>query len=320
MSITKVDGGYRVDIRPSGRNGKRYRRTFETKTEAAKYEKYILSQHHNKEWLDSPIDKRPLLELIERWFYFHGKNLKEGVKTRQKLQATCLLMGNPQSHQINTNLFLNYRAQRLEKVCPNTVNLELKRLQGVYSVLIAAGDYIGEHPLKVVPMVKVPSREQAFLTKMQIPHLLSLLTGDMLLIVKICLSTGARWSEAQNLTSSHVLADRINFIDTKNGKNRTVPITPSLREEIPNGNGRLFADCYNDFLIVLRASGIALPKGQASHVLRHTFASHFVMNGGNILTLQKILGHSSIQMTMRYAHLAPEHLQEAARLNPIASL
>jgi integrase len=46
------------------------------------------------------------------------------------------------------------------------------------------------------------------------------------------------------------------------------------------------------------------------HALRHTFASHFVMNGGNILTLQKILGHSDIKMTLQYAHLAPDFLGE----------
>ncbi len=62
-----------------------------------------------------------------------------------------------------------------------------------------------------------------------------------------------------------------------------------------------------------------LPAGQASHVLRHTFASHFVQGGGNILILQKILGHSSLAMTMRYSHLAPEHLADALRLNPLAS-
>jgi integrase len=42
------------------------------------------------------------------------------------------------------------------------------------------------------------------------------------------------------------------------------------------------------------------------HDLRHTFASHWVMNGGDIFRLQKILGHKSIQMTQRYAHLAPD--------------
>jgi site-specific recombinase XerD len=44
------------------------------------------------------------------------------------------------------------------------------------------------------------------------------------------------------------------------------------------------------------------------HALRHTFASHFVMNGGNLLALQKILGHSDLKMTMIYAHLAPDFL------------
>ncbi len=42
------------------------------------------------------------------------------------------------------------------------------------------------------------------------------------------------------------------------------------------------------------------------------------MNGGNILTLQKILGHTTVAMTMRYAHLAPDHLQDAVRLGPVA--
>jgi site-specific recombinase XerC len=41
------------------------------------------------------------------------------------------------------------------------------------------------------------------------------------------------------------------------------------------------------------------------HDLRHTFASHWVMGGGDVFKLQKILGHKDIKMTMRYAHLAP---------------
>jgi len=45
-----------------------------------------------------------------------------------------------------------------------------------------------------------------------------------------------------------------------------------------------------------------------------------MMNEGNILTLQRILGHASLTMTMHYAHLGPEHLQEAKSLNPLARL
>lgn len=61
-------------------------------------------------------------------------------------------------------------------------------------------------------------------------------------------------------------------------------------------------------------------KGQASHVLRHTFESHFMMNGGNILTLQNVLGHSTVTVTMRYAHLAPEYLQAAVSLSPLVGI
>lgn len=67
----------------------------------------------------------------------------------------------------------------------------------------------------------------------------------------------------------------------------------------------------------MQRAGIETPAGQLMHVLRHTFASHFMMNGGNILVLQRILGHTDIKVTMRYAHFAPDHLSEALRLNPL---
>jgi len=50
------------------------------------------------------------------------------------------------------------------------------------------------------------------------------------------------------------------------------------------------------------------------HTLRHTFASHFVMRGGSLVKLQVILGHASIKMTLRYAHLAPDHLAGATSI------
>ena len=52
-------------------------------------------------------------------------------------------------------------------------------------------------------------------------------------------------------------------------------------------------------------SGLKLPRGQLTHVLRHTFASHFMMNGGNILVLQKILGHSKFNYDDALCTLGP---------------
>ncbi len=70
----------------------------------------------------------------------------------------------------------------------------------------------------------------------------------------------------------------------------------------------------------MKKANIDLPKGQRTHVLRHTFASHFMMNGGNILVLQQILGHSTIMMTMQYSHFSPDHLDAAVTLNPFDNL
>jgi site-specific recombinase XerD len=70
----------------------------------------------------------------------------------------------------------------------------------------------------------------------------------------------------------------------------------------------------------LKNAGIELDKGQNTHILRHTFASHFIINGGNVLVLQKILGHSDIRMTMIYAHLASDHLQYALKFAPVVKM
>lgn len=141
------------------------------------------------------------------------------------------------------------------------------------------------------------------------------------LVVKICLSTGARWREAVNLTRSQVTKYRITFVRTKGKKNRSIPISKELYEEIMALDGfNFFTDCYFQFLSVMEKTSIVLPRGQLTHVMRHTFAAHFMMSGGNILALQKILGHHDIKMTMRYAHLAPDHLETALRFNPLATL
>lgn len=66
---------------------------------------------------------------------------------------------------------------------------------------------------------------------------------------------------------------------------------------------------------VLGAAGCHVPA-KPWHALRHTFASHFMMAGGNILSLQKLLGHGTLTMTLIYAHLSPDHLAaEVARMS-----
>lgn len=123
--------------------------------------------------------------------------------------------------------------------------------------------------------------------------------------------------EAEKLKRSQITAGKVTFIKTKGKRNRTIPIDPEILAKLPKKNGALFSPCYYAFRSALERARIELPAGQLTHVLRHTFASHFMMNGGNILVLQRILGHTDIKMTMRYAHFAPNHLEEALLLNPL---
>ena len=101
-----------------------------------------------------------------------------------------------------------------------------------------------------------------------------------------------------------------------------VPVTPELVAAIKKHWQTYgpFTNCIGVFRLVLLSTSIKPPRGQASHILRHTFAAHFIMGGGHIVTLKEILGHASLNMTMRYAHLAPEHLHDAIRLGPLAGI
>ena len=72
--------------------------------------------------------------------------------------------------------------------------------------------------------------------------------------------------------------------------------------------------------MALARTELKLEPGQMTHVLRHTFASYFVKATNDILSLQKILGHSDLKMTMRYAHLAEGHLDKVIANNPLVAL
>ncbi len=332
MAIKKVDSGWLVDIQPGGRGSKRYRKTLATKGEAMAYEAWLKSKVlTTPEWQPAKRDLRRLSELVDLWHEHHGRNLRAGEDTYKRLKALCVSLGNPFLDRFEAGMFAEYRKQRLESgTAANTINREHAYLRSVFNEAKRLGHWKKENPLSSVRQIKVTERELSYLSKQDIKLLLKILgssrSRDTLLIAKICLATGARWSEAEKLKPSQVRDGQIHFSNTKSGKNRSVPIPDDLLDELnvqikKRGEfGRLFQYSYNAFRLAIKSSGISLPEGQMTHILRHSFASHFMMNGGNILVLQRLLGHSSLTMTMRYAHLSPDHLIEAKKLNPLSNL
>ncbi|HGG5528321.1 TPA: tyrosine-type recombinase/integrase [Salmonella enterica subsp. salamae serovar 21:z10:[z6]] len=339
MSVRKLPTGewiadfYTVD-RKNGKEGKRIRKKFSTKGEALAFENYTLQKIEDSPWLGDGKDNRRLSDLVNLWFDRHGITLKDGEKRKSSMLWAAECMGSPLATEFSAQLFTAYRAKRLDgnfartkrvlKVSPRTMNLEHAYFLAVFNELKRLGEWQAPNPLENVRQFRTDESEMAFLTTEQIELLLEECrrssAKDLEMVVKVCLATGARWSEAEKLKRSQIAAGKITFTKTKGKRNRTIPLDPEFAAELPKKNGNLFSPCYYAFRSALERAGIELPAGQLTHVLRHTFASHFMMNGGNILVLQKILGHTDIKMTMRYAHFAPNHLEEAAKLNPLKCL
>ena len=311
--------------------GRRIRKNFATKGEALAYENYLEEQANQKPWINEKIDKRRLSELIQSWYSLHGQTLKDGQTRLKAMLFASDCMDNPLATNFTAKQFTTYRQKRIDgeiyrtdrikTVAPRTMNLELTYFKAMFNELIRLGEWQHKNPLELVRSFKTDEQEMAYLSKEQIQSLLHSCqqnsATDLTIIVKICLATGTRWSEAESLKSAQAKDGKITYINTKGKRNRTIPISDELFQQIPNKNGQLFTSCYSAFRSALDRTGIELPDRQLTHVLRHTFASHFMMNGGNILVLQKILGHTDIKMTMRYAHFAPDHFEDAVRLNPL---
>jgi len=318
----QADTHWLVDMYPFGRNGQRVRKRFSTKAEAERFENYITLKAKKEGWISVTNDDDRLNDLIENWFNLHGQALSDGKKRQNKLFALSKVMGNPVAKTFDKTHFSAYRKLRLENVSIKTVNNEQTYLNALFNELIRLGEWDNDNPIAGMRALKYKTPEMGYLQPPQIPILLDELGNsrnkNVQLIAKICLSTGCRWGEAEALRSEHVSNNKITFVNTKGNKPRTVPISPDLAAQFPKERGQLFGSSLKAFREGMARTGIQLPTGQMSHVLRHTFASHFMMNGGNILVLQRILGHASIVDTMKYSHFAPEHLEDAVRLNPLA--
>lgn len=307
------------------RGAKRIRKSFDSKAEAKRFETFVIVKRaEGRGWNRSKADHRTLKQLIKLWFNAKGVHLKDGGRRKRCLHAMAEFMGNPIARTVMPAAFLAYRAHEIQKGASKKIlNNHLGYLNAVYNRLNRLNEIDLDNPIRNVEMIRLDERELSWLTVEQIRNLLKIIeefsqNPHVHLLTRICLATGARWGEAKNFQLSHVQKGKLTFVNTKSGKSRSVPLSKELFEEIRKHLTEYggFSFSLSAFRRALDKSGIELPPGQATHVRRHTFASHFVMNGGDILSLQKILGHASLVMATRYAHLKADHLIVALRLSP----
>ncbi len=223
-----------------------------------------------------------------------------------------------------------YKTERLqEDVTPATVNRELSLLRHLFNKAIEWG-YLNKNPMQGVKLLKEPPGRTRYLRTEEIERLLDVIDsfpGDIKSYLKpvalIALHTGLRKKEILQLKWKDIYFEKrkITVSITKTNEIRIVPMNETLYRELKeisrdaeseylfcNKKGESFGNVRKSFDRALKIAGI---EDFRFHDLRHTFASHLVMNGCDIRTVQRLMGHKNIKMTMRYSHLSRSHLQDA---------
>ena len=225
-----------------------------------------------------------------------------------------------------------YRAVRLRSVSKSSTNREMALLKVMFNLAIDWG-FVSENPLRKVKMFSekdnlkervLTEDEEARLLAASAPHLRPVITG--------LLTTGARRSELMALRWISIDLERgtILLTKTKAGRNRVIPINAELHEVLTalkakskseyvftGPEGQPVKSIRGAFVSACRRAGV---KGLRLHDLRHTFATRLIRRGVDIITVQSLLGHSSVTTTQRYTHTGEAEKREAVRrLEPRAS-
>lgn len=260
-----------------------------------------------------------ILQLVDK---FGNVQLRHfNTKMLEQFQSERLLKGNRQVKQDAEWVFLPNK--------PATINRLLATIKHMFSKA-HQWEMCSDETLKRVRQVKLleeNNRRLRYLSREECAALIGKCKDVTREIVLTALNTGCRKGEILNLKWDNVDM-RHGFIlldKTKNGERREIPINNELRAvlqgitrrlDVPyvffdKVTGKPLQDVKRSFSTACRQAGI---RDFHFHDLRHTFASHLVMNGVDITTVSRLLGHKSLTMTLRYAHLAPKHLKDAVNM------
>lgn len=209
-----------------------------------------------------------------------------------------------------------------KNIAPATINREVACLKCMFNKAIEWGK-ANDNPARKVKLFRENNVRLRYLEKEEIIKLIEACSGNLKAIVTVALFTGMRKAEILNLQWRNINIEHgiIYLLETKNGERREVLMHDIVKKAIvgvpkhPNSqyvfckkNGNPYKSIRNIFDAALKKCGIINFR---FHDLRHTFASQLVMSGVDLKTVQELLGHKSIEMTLRYSHLSPDHKKRA---------
>jgi integrase len=279
--------------------------------------------------VNAPVSAVRFSDLAEKYKEWITGRQKGVEKRYSVIKILFERFGNKELSRISINDIEQLQTDMLKtNHAISYINKLTSVLKAIYTKA-ADWEMITESDLLRIRKVKQLKGEVArlrYLSEEEIVTLLSNCDVRLRAIVATALNTGMRRSELFGLTWDRVdLRNGVILLDkTKNGERREIPINETLRQTLNSIVRRIdipYVFFNPDTLKKYSDSGIkrsfqtALRKSNIRdftfHDLRHTFASRLVMAGADIASVQKLLGHKSIKMTLRYAHLSNVHLKTA---------
>lgn len=214
-----------------------------------------------------------------------------------------------------------------KRLSKTTVSNVLSVLKSFYAYMLDNG-YISANPTKGINNIKLDRKAPVYLTFAEMDDLLAAAIDPRdRLIVRMLYATGVRVSELVNIRKKDVAFDRSTItVFGKGAKERIVLVPDGMLQDLFDhtsglrNEDRLFdltpRTVQRDIKTLARRAGIA--KKVTPHKLRHSFATHMLQNGGNVVAIQKLLGHSSLNTTQIYTHYNVDELKEMyGRTHPL---
>ncbi len=280
-------------------------------------------------FLDIKKDQKVKFEhFADTYFQLHARvNQRPLVikRTAGLLKHLCTCFAGKSLAEITPQSIEQYKSERIRAVAPATVNKELACLKCMFNKAISWGKF-NDNPVRKVKLLKEDNKRIRYLEREEIRRLIDSCALHLRPIVIVAVFTGMRKSEILGLKWQNIDIERgiVYLLETKNGERREVIINDTVKRTliaVPKNpaspyvfceeDGRPYANVRKSFDTALKKCGII---NFHFHDLRHTFASQLVMSGVDLKTVQELLGHKSIEMTMRYSHLSPSHKKRAVEI------
>ena len=317
---------YQVQVRLQGspQQSASFRRLTDARKWAAQIESGL---REGRQFPDTIAKRRTVVELFDRYrrTVLHHKRPATIRTQRQQIDWWQSRIGHVRLLDVTPALLTQHRDALTEGHSPTTVRRYLALLNHVFVVARREWQWVDRNPLEHVGKPKEPPGRVRFLSESERPRLLDACrlssSPDLYPIVLMALSTGARKNEILSIAWTAIDLSRqlATFEHTKNAARRSVPIAGELgrilrqRAKVrridtalvfPRPDGLAPIDIRSAWETALRRAEI---EDFRFHDLRHSAASYLAMSGASLAEIADVLGHKTLAMVNRYAHLSDQH-------------